>query len=366
MALNCGIIGLTNVGKTTLFNCVSKTKAETSNFAFSATTSNIGMVDVPDSRLFEISKLIKPAKIVPATVNLVDLPGLAKGASQGEGVGNNFLTDIQKTNALIHVIRCFDDPALPHVEGSIDPVRDKEIIDFELQVRDLDLVERKILRCEKMSKAGEKDAKSAIAFLNRVKDHLGNFSNVRDMEMTENEEELYIRDLFLLTMKPVIYVCNVDDASALSGNGYSEKLLEAVKNEKTEVIVIAGKMESEIAELENEDDRQLFLNDAGLKEPGVNRLIRSAYKLLNLMSFFTAGPKEARAWTIKHGMTAQQAAGVIHSDLERGFIRSEVMTYNDLMQYKTEQAVKDAGKFRLEGKKYIVEDGDIMHIRFNV
>ena len=366
MALHCGIIGLTNVGKTTLFNCVSKTKAETSHFAFSATKSNVGMADVPDARLAEISKLVQPAKTVPATVNLVDLPGLAKGARHGEGVGNTFLTDVQKSNALIHVIRCFDDPLLPHVEGSIDPVRDKELIDLELQVRDLELIERKILRCEKLVKAGEKEEKSAIAFLKRIKEHLENFSNVRDVEMTEIEEELYLRDLFLLTMKPVIYVCNVDDASALYGNSYTEKLSEAVKNEKTEVIVVAGKLEAEIAELEHEDDRLLFLNDAGLKEPGINRLIRSAYQLLNLQSFFTAGPKEARAWTIKHGMTAQQAAGVIHSDLERGFIRAEVMTFDDLMRHKTEQAVKEAGKFRLEGKKYIVQDGDIMHIRFNV
>ena len=366
MALNCGIVGLTNVGKTTLFNCVSKTKAEASIFAFSATKSNMGVADVPDMRLYEISKLINPAKIVPAIVNLVDLPGLAKGASHGEGVGNNFLADVQKTNALIHVIRCFDDPSLPHVEGSIDPVRDMELIDLELQVRDLELIERKILRYEKLVKAGEKDAKSAITFLSRIKDSLENFTNVRDVEMAAHEEEMYLQDLFLLTLKPVIYVCNVDDASALSGNAYSKKLSEAVKNEKTEVIVVAGKLESEIAELENEDDRQLFLNDAGLTEPGVNRLIRSAYQLLNLKSFFTAGPKEVRAWTIKHGMTAQQAAGVIHSDLERGFIRAEVMTYNDLMQHKTEQAVKDAGKFRLEGKKYIVQDGDIMHVRFNV
>jgi GTP-binding protein YchF len=255
---------------------------------------------------------------------------------------------------------------LPHVEGSIDPVRDKEIIDLELQVRDLDLIERKILRCEKLVKAGDKDAKTAIAFLNRVKENLENFTNVRDVEMTEQEEETYLQDLFLLTIKPVIYVCNVDDASAVSGNAYSEKFLEAVKNEKTEVIVVAGKLEEEIAELENEDDRQLFLSDAGLPEPGVNRLIRSAYKLLNLSSFFTAGPKEVRAWTIKNGMTAQQAAGVIHSDLERGFIRAEAMTYSDLMHYKTEQAVKEAGKLRLEGKKYIVQDGDVLHIRFNV
>ena len=366
MALNCGIIGLTNIGKTTIFNCVSKTKAETSNFAFSATKSNIGMADVPDARLYEIDKLIKSAKVVPATVDLVDLPGLAKGASQGEGVGNKFLADIQKTSALIHVIRCFDDPELPHVEGSIDPVRDKEIVDLELQVRDLDLVERKMQRYEKLMKVGDKDAKSAVDFLSRLKDRLENFSNARDMEMTEKEEEMYVRDMFLLTMKPVIYVCNVDDASAKTGNIYSDRLCEAVKNEKTEVIVIAGRMESEIAELDNEDDRRLFLQDAGLEEPGVNRLIRSAYKLLNLQSFFTAGPKEVKAWTIKQGMTAPQSAGVIHSDLERGFIRAEVMAYHDFIQYKTEHAVKEAGKFRLEGKSYIVHDGDILHVRFNV
>jgi GTP-binding protein YchF len=366
MALNCGIVGLPNVGKTTLFNCVSKTKAETSNFAFSASKSNVGMVNVPDERLFEIAKLIKPANTVPATVNLVDLPGLAKGASQGEGVGNSFLADVQKSSALIHVIRCFDDPLLPHVEGSIDPVRDKEVIDLELQVRDLDLIERKILRCEKLVKAGDKDAKTAITFLNRIKENLENFTNVRDVEMTEQEEEMFLQDLFLLTIKPVIYVCNVDDASAVSGNAYSEKFLETVKNEKTEVIIVAGRLEEEIAELENDDDRQLFLSDAGLTEPGVNRLIRSAYKLLNLSSFFTAGPKEVRAWTIKHGMNAQQAAGVIHSDIERGFIRAETMTYDDLMHYKTEQAVKEAGKFRLEGKKYTVQDGDVLHFRFNV
>ncbi|MCL2041332.1 MAG: redox-regulated ATPase YchF [Bacteroidales bacterium] len=366
MALNCGIVGLTNIGKTTIFNCVSKTKAEASNFAFSATKSNIGMADVPDARLYEIDRLIKSARVVPATVDLVDLPGLAKGASHGEGVGNKFLADVQKTSALIHVVRCFDDPELPHVEGSVDPVRDKEIVDLELQVRDLDLVERKIQRYEKLMKVGDKDAKAAVDFLNRLKDRLENFSNARDMEMTEKEEEMYVRDMFLLTIKPVIYVCNVDDASAVTGNAYSERLREAVKNEKTEVIVIAGRLESEIAELDNEDDRQLFLQDAGLEEPGVNRLIRSAYKVLNLQSFFTAGPKEVRAWTIKQGMTAPQAAGVIHSDLERGFIRAEVMTYHDFIQHKTEHAVKEAGKFRLEGKNYIVQEGDILHVRFNV
>jgi GTP-binding protein YchF len=366
MALNCGIVGLTNIGKTTIFNCVSNTKAESSNFAFSATKSNIGMAEVRDMRLYEIDKLIKSAKVVPATVDLVDLPGLAKGSSHGEGVGNKFLADVQKTSALLHVIRCFDDPNLPHVEGSIDPIRDKEIVDLELQVRDLDLVERKIARYEKLAKVGEKEAKTALDFLKKLKDWLENFMNVRDMDMTDKEEELYVRDMFLLTMKPVIYVCNVDDASAVNGNIYSDRLREAVKNEKTEVIVIAGRLESEIAELDNEDDRQIFLQDAGLQEPGVNRLIRSAYHLLNLQSFFTAGPKEVKAWTIQKGMTAPQAAGVIHSDLERGFIRAEVMSYDDLIHYKSEQAVKEAGKFRLEGKIYVIQDGDIIHVRFNV
>lgn len=366
MALNCGIVGLTNIGKTTIFNCVSNTKAEATNFAFSATKSNIGMAEVRDQRLWDIDELIKSAKVVPATVDLVDLPGLAKGASQGEGVGNKFLGDVQKTSALIHVLRCFDDPELPHVEGSVNPVRDKEIVDLELQVRDLDLVERKIQRFEKLIKVGDKEAKTAIDFLTRLKNWLEDFKNARDMEMTENEEELYIRDMFLLTMKPVLYVCNVDDASAITGNAYSEKLMEAVKGENTEVIVIAGRLESEIAELDNEEDRAMFLEDAGLAEPGVNRLIRSAYKLLNLQSFFTAGPKEVKAWTIKRGMTAPQAAGVIHSDLERGFIRAEVMTFGDLMQYKSEHGVKEAGKFRLEGKNYVVQDGDIIHVRFNV
>ncbi|MCL2074457.1 MAG: redox-regulated ATPase YchF [Marinilabiliaceae bacterium] len=366
MSLNCGIVGLTNSGKTTIFNCVSNTKAEASNFAFSAIKSNLGMADVPDPRLYEIDELIKSAKVVPATVNLTDLPGLAKGASHGEGVGNVFLSDIQKTSALIHVIRCFDDATLAHIEGSINPVRDKEIIDLELQVRDLDLIERKILKYEKIAKSGDKEAKNAITFLLYLKEKLENFTNLRDIQITEKEEETYLNDLFLLTLKPVIYVCNVDDTSAIVGNDYSKKLIEAVTNEKSEVIVIAGKLESEIAELDSEEDRKLFLQDAGLNEPGVNRLIRSAYKLLNLQSFFTAGPKETRAWTIKQGMTAQQAAGVIHSDLERGFIRAEVMTYQDLLQYKTEHAVKEAGKFRLEGKNYIVKDGDILHIRFNV
>ncbi len=364
MSLNCGIVGLTNTGKTTIFNCISRTKAEASNYAFSATKTNIGMVDVPDPRLYKIDALIKSAKVVPAVVEILDLPGLAKGASQGEGVGNKFLADIQQVDALIHVLRCFDDENLPHVEGSVNPVRDLEIVDLELQVRDMDLVQRKIQRLEKVAKSGDKDAKNGIAFLQTVLDHLENFENVRKMEISETNQK-YLDDLFLLTTKPVIYVCNVDDESATSGNAYVEKVREAVKDEKAEVLVIAGQLESEITELD-EEDRADFMADAGLTEPGVDRLIRSAYDLLKLQSFFTAGPKEVKAWTIRKGMTAPQASGVIHSDLERGFIRAEVMKYKDFIELGSEHAVKEAGKFKLEGKTYIVEDGDILHIRFNV
>ncbi|MBU1010884.1 MAG: redox-regulated ATPase YchF [Bacteroidetes bacterium] len=365
MALNCGIIGLTNIGKTTIFNCMSNTKAEASSFAFSATKSNIGMVEVPDARLYEIDKLIKSVKVVPATVEIVDVPGLAKGASQGEGVGNKFLADIQQMDALIHVLRCFDDPNLPHIEGSIDPVRDMEIVDLELQVRDLDLVMRKIQRVDKLVKLGDKDAKKIMEVLIKYRDHLENFGNARTAPV-EDDETKHIQELQLLTAKPVIYVCNVDDAAATSGNSYSAAVTKALDGQQTEIITIAGKLEAEIAELEDAADREVFLSDAGLNEPGVNKLIMAAYKLLNLQSFFTAGPKEVKAWTIHRGMTAPQASGVIHSDLERGFIRAEVMKYVDFIQYKSEQGVKDAGKFHVEGKNYIVDDGDILHIRFNV
>lgn len=365
MALNCGIIGITNTGKTTIFNCMSNTKAEASSFAFSATKSNIGMVEVPDQRLIEIDKLIKSVKVIPATVEIVDVPGLAKGASHGEGVGNKFLTDIQQMDALIHVLRCFDDPALPHIEGSVDPVRDMEIVDLELQVRDLDLVMRKMQRVEKLLKLGDKDAKKALETLNIYKDHLENFGNARTAPV-EEEDKKHVQELQLLTAKPVLFVCNVDDISAISGNKYSEAVLKALEGTGNEALIVAGKLEAEIAELEDEADREVFLSDAGLSEPSVNKLIRAAYKALSLQAFFTAGPKEVRAWTIRRGMTAPQAAGVIHSDLERGFIRAEVMKYNDFITYKTEQGVKDAGKFKVEGKNYIVDDGDILHIRFNV
>jgi len=364
MALNCGIIGLTNTGKTTIFNCMSNTKAESSTYAFSATKSNKGIVEVPDPRLYKIDELIKSEKVIPATVEIVDVPGLAKGSSQGEGVGNKFLADIQQTDALIHVLRCFDDDNLPHIEGSVDPARDLEIVDFELQVRDLDLIERKMERVKKLVSVGDVSAKKDLQILEVYKNHLENFGNARTVPVEGNDRKV-VRELQLLTEKPVIYVCNVDDSSAVKGNEYFEQVKTALNDEGLDVIIIAGELEAEISELDS-TDRADFLEDAGLKEPGVNKLVRAAYHTLNLQSFFTAGPKEVRAWTIKKGMKAPEAAGVIHSDLERGFIRSEVMKYADFIELGSEHAVKNAGKFHVEGKNYIVEDGDIMHIRFNV
>ena len=365
MALQCGIIGITNVGKTTIFNCISNTKGETNAFAFSATKSNIGVIQVPDSRLYELEKYQVTEKIVHTTVEIVDIPGLTRGSNKGEGVGNKFLGDIRNTDALIHVLRCFDNDALPHIDGSIDPVRDMETIDFELQVKDVESIEKKLQRIEKIAKSGDKDAKHACDVLSMFREHIGNFRNARTLQVRD-EEKKHIDDLFLLTMKPVIYVCNVEDKSAVEGNKYVEQVKEALRGMNTEILVIAGELEAEIAELESRDDRLAFLRDAGLTEPGVDRMVRAAYKMLNLQTFFTVGPKEIRAWTIKQGMTAPQAAGVIHSDLERGFIRAEVMKYHDFISLGSEHACKEAGKFYIEGKNYIVEDGDILHIRFNV
>lgn len=365
MALKCGIIGIANVGKTTLFNCMSSTKGETGSYAFSSSKSNLGVINVPDPRLKELEKFQVTEKLVPATVEIFDIPGLTKGSSKGEGVGNKFLGDIRNTDALIHVLRCFDDENLPHIDGSVDPVRDIETLDLELQVKDLESVEKKLEKLEKVAKIGDKDAKKGVEILERVKNHLENFSNLREMKLDE-DESAYIEDLFLLTVKPVLYVCNVDDNSAVSGNKYSEQVSLYLGSKNSGMLVIAGKLEAEIAELEDEADRMAFLQDAGLSEPGVNKVIRSAYALLNLVSFFTVGPKEIRAWTIRRGMNAQQAAGAIHSDLERGFIRAEVMKYNDFITLGSEHKVKEAGKFHIEGKNYIVDDGDILHIRFNV
>jgi len=365
MALKCGIIGITNIGKTTIFNCISKSKAEISSFAFSASKSNLGLVEVPDNRLFEIAKMENPAKLTPATVEIVDIPGLAKGASQGEGIGNKFLDDIQRCDAMIHVLRCFDDDNLPHIEGSVNPVRDMEIVDLELQVKDLDMVEKKIERLKKVAKSGDKEALKSIDILLKYKEHFENFQNARTIDLTETEKEV-VGDLFLLSAKPVVYVCNVDEASAVKENKYVKQVRDALKDKDAQILVIAGALEADIAELDTEEERTEFLEDAGLAEPSVNFMIRAAYDLLNLQAFFTMGPKEVRAWTIKKGYNARQAAGTIHSDLERGFIRAEVIKYADLMQYGSENAVKDAGKMKLEGKDYIVQDGDIMFIRFNV
>lgn len=365
MSLQCGIIGIANTGKTTLFNCMSSTKAETSNFAFTSNKSNIGVIHVPDPRLQELEKLQPTERVVPATVEIVDIPGLTKGANQGEGVGNKFLADIRNTDALIHVLRCFDDENLPHIDGSVDPVRDIENIDFELQVKDLESVEKKIQRLEKVAKSGDKDAKQGIEVLNKVKAKLESFGNIRDLKL-DSLEHKQIDDLFLLTVKPMMFVCNVDDASAVAGNKHVERVKEYLKNRHVEILLVAAKLESEIADFDNDEDKMAFLADAGLQEPGVNRIIRSAYAMLNLLSFFTIGPDEIRAWTIHKGMTAPQAAGAIHSDLERGFIRAEVIKYNDFITLKSEHACKEKGKLMVEGKNYVVCDGDILHIRFNV
>lgn len=363
MPLRCGIIGLASTGKTTLFNCISNTRAEVHKAAFAGSKSNLGVMNIPDPRLQEIDKIIHSAKIVPTTIEMVDIPGLTKGGSHSDG--NKFLADIRNVDALIHVLRCFDDPMNPHIEGSVDPVRDKEIVDLELQIRDLESIEKKIHKVEKTAMGGDKDAKHAHEVLTTYKHHLESFKSARTAPVYK-EDKKYIEDLFLLSDKPVLYVCNVDDASALTGNAYSNRFLESVKEENAEVLIVAGKLESEIAELESQEDREVFLADAGLTEPGVNRLVRSAFHLLDLQNFFTAGPKEVRAWTIRKGMTAPQAAGVIHSDLERGFIRAEVMKYDDFIKYGSEHACKEHGKLMVEGKNYIVGDGDILHIRFNV
>ncbi len=365
MSLQCGIIGIANSGKSTIFNCLSGAGAETSSLAFSATKSNIGIIQVPDARLYELAKYQVTEKIVPTSVVIVDIPGLTKGASRGEGVGNRFLADIRNTDALIHVLRCFDDESLPHIDGSVDPVRDIETVDLELQIKDLESVEKKIERLRKTTKSGDKDAQYGIDVLTRLKEHLENLRNARSLDLSASDRK-YLDDLFLLSIKPVMYVCNVDERSVHTGNRHVDRVKEYLEGSNSEVLIIAGKLEAEIAELSNEQDRLEFLKDAGLEEPGVNKLVRAAYKMLNLHTFFTVGPKEIRAWTIKKGMNVKQAAGVIHSDLERGFIRAEVIKYNDFITLGSENACKHAGKLHIEGKDYIVEDGDILHIRFNV
>jgi len=366
MALQCGIVGLPNVGKSTLFNCLSNAKAQAANFPFCTIEPNVGVITVPDERLSKLAELVNPQRIVPNTIEIVDIAGLVKGASKGEGLGNQFLGNIRNTDAIIHVLRCFDDGNVVHVDGSVDPVRDKEIIDTELQLKDLDTVTKRIQRVEKQAKTGgDKEAKRSYEILSVAKAHLESGKSARTAPLSKEDFD-YISDLSLLTVKPVLYVCNVDEASVNTGNAYVERVKEAVKDEKAEVLVISAQIESEIAQLDTYEERQLFLEDLGLTESGVNKLIRAAYKLLNLATYFTAGVQEVRAWTIENGFTAPQAAGVIHTDFEKGFIRAEVIKYDDFIRYGSEAAVKEAGKLGVEGKTYVVQDGDIMHFRFNV
>lgn len=366
MALKCGIVGLPNVGKSTLFNCLSNSKAQAANFPFCTIEPNVGSIIVPDERLNKIAELVKPQNIVPTTVEIVDIAGLVKGASKGEGLGNKFLSNIRECEAILHVIRCFENPNVVHVEGSVNPIRDKEIIDIELQLKDLETVDARLKRIEKQAKTGnDKEAQKAFQILENIKKTLEQGKSARTLNLS-NEDKERIKDLNLLTLKPVLYVCNVDEDSAKTGNQYSEQIEKVAKEENAEVLIITAQMESEIATLETYEEKQMFLAELGLDEPGVNKLIKKAYSLLNLQTYFTAGVKEVRAWTIEKGWTAPQAAGVIHTDFEKGFIKAEVIAYEDFIKYGSEAACREAGKLRIEGKEYIVQDGDIMHFRFNV
>jgi len=367
MALQCGIVGLPNVGKSTLFNCLSNAKAQSANFPFCTIEPNVGVITVPDERLNKLAELCKPQRVIPTTVEIVDIAGLVKGASKGEGLGNKFLANIRETDAILHVLRCFDDPNVVHVDGNVNPIRDKEIIDAELQLKDLETVESRLQKIQKQAQVGgDKQAKLAVEVLLRYKAALEQGLSARTVALESKEEEAVAKEMFLLTNKPVMYVCNVDEASAVNGNKYVEQVKEAVKAENAEVLVVAAKIESEIAELETYEERQMFLEEVGLKESGVNRLIKSAYSLLNLKTFLTAGSDEVRAWTFMDGSKAPQCAGVIHTDFEKGFIRAEVIKYKDFVELGSEAACRDAGKLSIEGKDYLVQDGDIMHFRFNV
>lgn len=364
MSLKCGIVGLPNVGKSTLFNCLSNAKAAAANFPFCTIEPNLGVINVPDERLVQLELLVKPSKVVPATVEIVDIAGLVKGASKGEGLGNQFLANIRETDAILHVLRCFDDSNIIHVEGSINPIRDKEIIDIELQLKDLETVEKVLQKSARAAKTGtDKEAKKEFEVLSIYHKCLSEQKSARTVVISDEDKE-YIKDLHLLTIKPVLYVCNVDQSS-LKGNKYTDAVREAVKDENAEVIIIDAGIEAEIAQLESFDDRKAFLDEMGLSEPGVNKLIKAAYKLLNLSTYFTAGEIEVRAWTILNGARAPQAAGVIHTDFEKGFIKAEVISYKDFVQYGSEQACREAGRLMIQGKEYVVQDGDVMHFRFN-
>lgn len=367
MALQCGIVGLPNVGKSTLFNCLSNAKAQSANFPFCTIEPNVGVITVPDDRLTKLVEICEPRSIVPATVEIVDIAGLVKGASKGEGLGNKFLANIRETDAILHVLRCFDNDNITHVDGSIDPVRDKEIIDYELQLKDLETVEARIAKTQKQAQTGgDKAAKMQYEVLKQYKEALDQGLPARTVQFETIDEQKFARELFLLTNKPVMYVCNVDDASAVNGNKYVDAVREAVKNENAQILIVAAQTEAEIAELDTWEERQEFLAEIGLEESGVARLIRAAYALLNLQTYFTAGADEVRAWTFLRGSKAPQCAGIIHTDFEKGFIRAEVIKYDDFVTLGSETAVKEAGKMNVEGKEYVVQDGDIMHFRFNV
>ena len=364
--MKAGIVGLPNVGKSTLFNCLSNSKAQSANFPFCTIEPNVGVINVPDKRLDKLNDLVKPEKVIPATVEIVDIAGLVKGASKGEGLGNKFLANIRETDAIIHVLRCFDNNNIVHVDGSIDPVRDKEIIDIELQLKDLEVALKKLEKVSRVAKTGNKESQKEELVLNKVVESLKNSTNIRSIDFSKDEYFEYVKPVQFLTDKPVLYVCNVDENSIIKGNSYVDGVKSSIKDESAEIIILAAGIESEINELTEYEEREMFLKDLGLDEPGSNKLINSTYNLLNLQTYFTAGPKEVRAWTVPIGFTAPEAAGVIHTDFEKGFIKAEVISYFDYVNYGSELKAKEAGKMRSEGKSYIVNDGDIIHFLFNI